>query len=290
VLLPTTRKLRPAAIGGALAAGAMLLTMAPWLIHNATKGTVGMSEQGGLTLFYRAFDDDGYDVPTDVPYGAQMRRIQLRHDSRAHDRLWQQVADRFQRQLIPQNEYFGYMGDAARTAIRRNAGTYAIRTADDVRRSVTDLATTTPGDWEGFDYYGFLHEEVDDARVPIPPPAIDWAVIQVGKGLDLVWIVVTLGGLAALALPFAPDPRVRAAGCALLVTWLVAAVTTSLGHGSLWRYSAGLAPLLWLSSLGGLWCLWSSAAISSIRSRRSASGTAPATRASENLRTPSSPA
>jgi hypothetical protein len=290
VLLLSTRKLRPAAIGGALAAAAMLLTMSPWLIHNAINGTTGMSEQAGLTLFYRAFDDDRYDIPTDVPYGRQMRRIQLRHPSVAHDRLWEQVTYWFQKQRIPQREHFGYMGEAARAAIRRNAGTYTVRTADDVRRTVTDLATTTPGDWEGFDYYGFLHAKVDDARVGIPPPALDWAVIQAGKGLGLAWLVVTLGGLAALALPFAPDPRVRAAGCALLVTWLVAAITTSLGHGSLWRYSAGLAPLAWLSALGGLWVLWSSAAISSIRSRRSASGDAPATRASENLRTPSSPA
>ncbi|MBA3261347.1 MAG: glycosyltransferase family 39 protein [Thermoleophilaceae bacterium] len=60
VLLLSTRSLRRAAIGGAVAAAVMLLTMSPWLIHNAAKGTAGMSEQSGLTLFYRAFDDDRY--------------------------------------------------------------------------------------------------------------------------------------------------------------------------------------------------------------------------------------
>ena len=259
VLLLSTRNLRRAALGGAVAAAAMLLTMSPWLIHNATKGTAGMSEQSGLTLFYRAFDDDRYAVPTDVRYGPEMRRLQLRHGSRAHERLWSRTWEYLDDRRLSQPEAFEVMGDAASTAVRRHAGTYALRSADDVRRSVTDLADPSPGDWEGFDYFGDLHAKLDAARVGIPPPGVVWALVQVGLGLGVAWIVVTLGGLAALALPFAADLRVRAAGSALLVTWLVAALTTALGHGSLWRYSAGLAPLAWLGGLAGAWLVWTKA-------------------------------
>jgi hypothetical protein len=74
--------------------------------------------------------------------------------------------------------------------------------------------------------------------------------------LGVAWLVVTLYGVSALALPFAADERVRAAGCAFLVTWLVAAVTTALGHGALWRYSAALAPLAWLAGSAGAWLVW----------------------------------
>ncbi|MBA3261348.1 MAG: hypothetical protein H0T69_02500 [Thermoleophilaceae bacterium] len=116
---------------------------------------------------------------------------------------------------------------------------------------MTDLADPSPGEWEGFDYYAYLHSKLDAARVGVPPAFLAWGLVQLGVGLGIVWLVVTVGGPTALALPFARDLRTRAAGSALLVTWLVAAVTTALGHGSLWRYSAGLAPLAWLAGLAG---------------------------------------
>jgi hypothetical protein len=255
-LLLSTRGARRAWIGGAVAAAAMLVTIGPWLIHNALDGRVGMNEQGGLTLFYRAFDDDGLTIPTDVRYGRAMRRVQERHESVAHDRYWSLVLHELSRRGLSQDEAFDVMGDAARTAIRRHPGTYVLRSADDVRRTVGDLGSTSPGEWEGFDYHDYLHNQLRAARLGVPPDAVAWGLVQLGLVLGVAWLVVTLYGVSALALPFAADERTRAAGCAFLMTWLAAAVTTALGHGSLWRYSAGLAPLAWLGGCAGAWLVW----------------------------------
>jgi 4-amino-4-deoxy-L-arabinose transferase-like glycosyltransferase len=255
-LLLSTRGARRAWIGGAVAAAAMLVTIGPWLIHNALDGRVGMNQQGGLTLFHRAFDDDGLAIPTDVPYGKAMRRVQERGPSVAHHRYWSRVWTELDGLRLTQDEAFAAMGRAARTAIRRHPGSYAVRTADDVRQTVGDLGATSPGDFEGFDYHAYLHHQLRAARVGVPPDAISWGLVQVGLVLGVAWLVVTLYGASALALPFAADERVRAAGCAFLVTWLVAAVTTALGHGALWRYSAALAPLAWLAGSAGAWLVW----------------------------------
>lgn len=259
-LLVATRGSRQAWIGGAIAGGAMLLVMSPWLIHKAAQGTVGMSEEDGQTLFYRAFDDDGYRMPTDVRFGPLMRGIQKEHPSRAHDRLYQRTLVALQGQGLSVVEGYDVMGHAARTAVRRHAGTYLVRSADDVRRTVGDLGATSPGDWEGFDYYQYLHGQLDSARVGVPPSSVMWAIVKVGIALGVAWLVVTLYGLTALALPFARDPGVRGAGCAFLFTWLLAAIATALGHGSLWRYSAGLAPLAWIAGAAGAVLVWSYAA------------------------------
>jgi 4-amino-4-deoxy-L-arabinose transferase-like glycosyltransferase len=255
-LLVSTRAWRPAVRGGAVAGFTMLLTIAPWLIHNAVDGRVGMNQQGGLTLFYRAFDDDGLKIPTDVRYGRVMRDVQEEGPSVAHHRYWSRVLLQLSRRGLKQDEAFDVMGDAARTAIRRHPGRYLVRTADDVRRTVGDLGATSPGEFEGFDYHAYLHDQLRAARVGVPPEAVAWGLVLVGLGLGVAWLVVTAYGLVALALPFAADERVRAAGCAFLVTWVVAAVTTALGHGSLWRYSAGLAPLAWLAGCAGAWLVW----------------------------------
>ena len=255
-LLLSTRGARRAWIGGAVAAAAMLVTIGPWLIHNALDGRVGMNQQGGLTLFYRAFDDDGLAIPTDVPYGKVMRHVQESGPSVAHDRYWSRVWTELDRRRLTQKQAFAAMGHAARTAIRRHPGSYAINTADDIRQTVGDLGATSPGDWEGFDYHRYLHDQLRAARVGVPPDAVAWGLVQAGLVLGVAWLVVTLYGVSALALPFAADERVRAAGCAFLVTWLVAALTTALGHGSLWRYSAGLAPLAWLAGCAGAWLVW----------------------------------
>jgi hypothetical protein len=234
----------------------MLLVTAPWLIHNALDGRVGMNEQSGLTLFYRAFDEDGLKVPTDVPYGPLMRHVQEEGPSVAHHRYWSRVWTALDAQRLSQDEAFDAMGHAARVAIQRNPGTYLAGTAGDVRQTVGDLASTSPGDFEGFDYHGYLHGQLRAARVGVPPDFVAWGLVRIGLVLGVAWLAFTLYGAAALALPFAADERVRAAGCAFLVTWLVAAVTTALGHGALWRYSAGLAPLAWLAGLAGAWLVW----------------------------------
>jgi hypothetical protein len=259
-LLLSTRGARRALLGGAVAAGAMLLTMGPWLVGNALEGRVGMNQQSGLTLFYRAFDDDGLAMPTDVRHGQLMSDTLERRPSQAHDRHWEHVLEALSRNGLSQDEAFDVMGEAAATAIRRNAGTYLVETADDVRRTMGDTGSTSPGDWEGFDYHRYLEGQLASARVGVPPQAVAWAIVHAGAVLAVAWLAGTLYGLTALALPFAADARVRAAGCAFLVTWLVAAITTALGHGSLWRYSAGLAPLAWLAGSAGAVLAWSEVA------------------------------
>jgi hypothetical protein len=269
-LLVALRGSRRAWVGGAAAAAAMIVVMAPWLAYNAADGTVGMSKEGDVTLFYRAFDYDRYPVPTDVAYGEGMRAIQLTHHSRPGDRLWQVTWNSLGSHLKDRDEALRHMGHAARVAIRRHAGTYLVNSADDVRQTVGDLGATSPGQWERFPYYDFLNDQLQLARVDVPPTDVTWGIIKVGNWLAVAWLVVTLYGLTALVLPFTRDPTFRAAGSAFLITWLVAAVTTALSHGALWRYSANIAPVGWLAGLAGAWLVWSALAGRSWFSRRGA--------------------
>jgi hypothetical protein len=256
-LLVALRGSRRAWVSGALAAAAMVVVMAPWLAYNAAHGTVGMSKEGDVTLFYRAFDYDRYPVPTDVRFGPGMRKIQQTHHSRPGARLWQVTWDGLGAHLNDRDEALRVMGHAARVAIRRHAGTYLVRSADDVRQTVGDLGATSPGQWEQFPYYDLLHDQLRLARVAVPPVGVTWGIIKIGNWLAVAWVVLTLYGLTALVLPFARDPTRRAAGSAFLITWLVAAVTTALSHGALWRYSANIAPVGWLAGLAGASLVWS---------------------------------
>jgi Dolichyl-phosphate-mannose-protein mannosyltransferase len=259
-LLISMRGSRRAWVNGALAAVAMVVVMAPWLIYNASKGVVGMSKEGDVTLFYRAFDYDRYPVPTDVEYGPGMRRLQLTHHSKPGSRLWQVTWDGLGAHLNDRDEALRVMGHAARVAIRRHAGTYLVRSADDARQAVGDLGATSPGQWEQFAYFDLLHDQLELARVEVPPTGVTWGIIKLGNWLGVAWVVITLYGLTALVLPFVRDPTFRAAGSAFLITWLVAAVTVALSHGALWRYSANIAPVGWLAGLAGAWLVWSAVA------------------------------
>lgn len=278
-LLVSMRGARRAWVSGGLAALAMVVVMAPWLAYNANQGVVGMSKEGDVTLFYRAFDYDRYPVPTDVPYGEGMRQIQETHVSRPGDRLWQVTWNQLGAHLGDRDEALAAMGHAARVAIRRNAGEFAVRSADDVRQTVGDLGATSPGQWEQFPYYQFLHDQLRLARVDFPPTGVTWAVIKVGNWLGVAWVVVTLYGLAALVLPFTRNLTWRAAGTAFLMTWLVAAITTALSHGALWRYSANIAPVGWLAGLGGAGVLWRALASAPWLARLGVPGVRPRDRA-----------
>jgi Dolichyl-phosphate-mannose-protein mannosyltransferase len=267
-LLVALRFSRQAWVGGGLAAAAMIVVMGPWLAYNAADGVIGMSKEGDVTLFYRAFDYDKYPVPTDVDYGVGMRRIQLTHHSKPGERLWQVTWNALGSHLQDRDEALRVMGHAARVAIRRNAGTYIVRSADDVRQTVGDLGATSPGQWEQFPYFRFLHDQLKLARVDVPPEGVTWGVIKVGNWLGVAWVVITLYGLTALVLPFVRDQTFRAAGSAFLITWLVAAVTVAISHGALWRYSANIAPVGWVAGLAGAWLVWR--ALAGMVSRRRA--------------------
>ena len=137
------------------------------LAYNAADGTVGMSKEGDVTLFYRAFDYDRYPVPTDVAYGEGMRTIQLTHHSRPGDRLWQVTWNSLGSHLNDRDEALRHMGHAARVAIRRNAGTYLVNSADDVRA----LKEVQPGlkllhkPWTVTDLLRRIRGLLDEARL-----------------------------------------------------------------------------------------------------------------------------
>jgi 4-amino-4-deoxy-L-arabinose transferase-like glycosyltransferase len=271
-LLISTRSIRRAFAGGIVAAAAMLLVMAPWLVGGALGGSDTARDQSGITLFHRVFEDDGRPVPTDTPYGPLMRSLQLRGPSVHGDRLWARVHGALLNRRLRQDEAALVMRKAAIKAIRRDVPAYLIGTADDLRQSVRDLAASRPEGSTEFAFQDRLRAEFRRARIAFPPRGITWAAVQLGLILSTLWLVVSLHGAAGLLLPFASDLKVRAAGAAFLTTWLIVALSTSFTHGALWRYSAGLAPLGWLAGSAGA-VLLASAVRGRMRSLRGHAGT-----------------
>jgi 4-amino-4-deoxy-L-arabinose transferase-like glycosyltransferase len=256
-LLFSTQGVRRALLGGCVATAVMLLTLSPWLIRNAVHGTAGMSGQGGLTLYHRAFEDDKYPVPRDARYGPLLRRLQVRYPSKPPLRLYGRSFTALRSRGLSASQAIDVQRQVALTAIRRHLSTYVLHTVGDLGQTVGDLGRFSRDPLDGYAPREHLRTDLDAVRTDLVPTGFSWAVLHVGGVLSVLWLILTVHGLAALALPFSRNGNTRIAGIVLLITWLAVALPTALTHGALWRYSAALAPLTWLLGSGGVFVAWS---------------------------------
>ena len=257
VMLLATRDWPRSAIGGAIAAAAMLATMAPWLVHNALDGTVGMNKQSGLTLFYRAFDD----APGD-PGGCPLRKLMRQVAAEGRVSPTTLLVTRLDGARPPAAEPGRGLrrdGRCRPNGDPPNLGTYAVHSADDVRQTVGDLADTSPGEFEGFDYHRYLHDQLRATRVGVPPAAVAWGLVQIGLLLGVAWLAVTLTGDRASA--SVRRRRARASGRLRLSGDLAGGRRHHVARPRLAvAHLAGLAPLAWLAGCAGAWLVWAEVA------------------------------
>jgi hypothetical protein len=245
-----------------MVAGVALALTVPWMIHNAVEhGSFSMSIQSGRTLFNRAFEDDRLPPPTDVAAGRQLQawlkeNPDVRPSSGFHVALLRTglstaEADEVQR-------------DLAITAIRRHPIKTARGVFSSVRAMYVDVAQGAGADP--------LNDQLA-ARRSLLPRRVTVAGLSVGEALRRAWLLLSLSGIAVILWFVLTDRRRRAAALCVASVWLSVALATAVLHGGQVRYSAALAPLVWLLGSLGVAAI-TGAIVAAVQSRASPPGPA----------------
>jgi hypothetical protein len=238
-----TRSLRQTVIGAGIVAGIVVVATVPWMARNAAQyGSFTMSAQTGSTLFARVFEHDGLPVPLDRPYGRQLQDLMRQHpdvrpSSGFHDVL---------RGLgLGATEANGVQRDLALTAFERDPVTVAGGVVDSVAAAYTNVAGD---DGHGREVMDTIVEERESA-IPSQLTALG---LGIGEGLRGLWFLISINGFAAILWFLAAGLRARIAASCVVAVWVSVALATAVLHGGQYRYSASLAPLVWLfGALGG---------------------------------------
>ena len=239
-----TRSLRQTARSAAIVAGVALLLTIPWMARNASLyGSFSMSVQSGATLFARAFETDGLPPPTDRPYGRELRDFQAKNPG---VRLSSGFHDELVRRGLDQTKANGVQRDLALTAIRRDPVAVAGGVIDSVVNAYTDVA----GD------YGQGRKVMDNIvreRPTLVSVELTRTGLGIGEALRGLWFLLSLNGLAGFLWFVGAGRRSRIALASIASVWFSVALATAILHGGTFRYSASLAPLVWLlGSLGAV--------------------------------------
>jgi 4-amino-4-deoxy-L-arabinose transferase-like glycosyltransferase len=252
-LLFITRSWYRAWRGILAATGAMVLVVTPWLVYNwAEYGHPVLTDQGGIALWYRVFDQDKLAIPTDTADGRLAARLQ-------------------QRYLEGRNLPPGFQPDPASLQVTESY-TYVLGAL--VRRgdSVYDASYTegklaleaildhpgeyTRGTYSNVKQFAAFNHDLSAAK-SLTSPAVDTADGFMPGGLTTVpWRVASLlsnlgwiASLALLAIPlllFVGPVRSRAAAATLVLVWLATAISVSMTAYPEPRYAAQTAVLQWL--------------------------------------------
>jgi 4-amino-4-deoxy-L-arabinose transferase-like glycosyltransferase len=246
-LLASTRALRPALKGTAIATLALVVVITPWIVRNAVKHDFpAMSIQGGQTLFVRVYEIDETPLPEDSRDGRFAQRVEDRidrgeEDERLHFAL---VRDLMRERGISDHDAILIEQRLALTGVWRDPLRYIVKTwprlsgiADDIRE---------------FEDEQILLDDLDRTDPPFPT-AVTAAIWDAAKVLNEIWWFGSLFTAAGLALLVVGTRERRSAAAALWSAWLAVALGTAMFEGGTdWRYSMELAPLTWILGSGGI--------------------------------------
>jgi 4-amino-4-deoxy-L-arabinose transferase-like glycosyltransferase len=235
-----TRSWRKTLLGSGVVVAIVALLTVPWMARNEARyGSFAMSAQVGQTLFNRVFERDRIEIPTTTRVGRLAAEFQRTHPEQ---RLSSGVAAELVRRGDTRFEAERKMGSVALEAARRSPATFAAGTARSTYQVYTDVAK---GEQTG-------EAMLTSLVVNGPLPELTRAGFHAAGVLQTVWLVLSLGGLAAVAWLLSRSRRTRLAGVVALSVWACIAVGTAVTHGGQFRYSAGLAPLTFLLGAAGL--------------------------------------
>jgi 4-amino-4-deoxy-L-arabinose transferase-like glycosyltransferase len=233
----------------ALVMVALMLTIAPWVVRNGlVLGHWTMSIQGGETLFHRVFDVDHRPVPTDTAEGQLVHQFQREKEAqRSKDELYAFVSGKLHDRGYSTYGIVALERRVAIRAVKAAPAAYAAGTANSLGRFMLDTGNYSASDLSNDEATNGLGVEKRHGLVKVA--ARDW--IDVTRALNLVWMGLALGG-AAMLLPLAArSKRKRFAAAAFVAVWLCVAFGTAASHGALRRYSAEVAPLVWIAGSAG---------------------------------------
>jgi 4-amino-4-deoxy-L-arabinose transferase-like glycosyltransferase len=245
----STRSVRATLRGTCVVAGVTALLLIPWVARNEVAyGLPTLSDQGGQTLFKRMFDVDHAPIPTSTADGRLIARIaaekQLR-EPRAE--LNDYAVGALRARGLSGHEAVALEGRVARTAIAAQPLGYLADTGPHVWRALTDLNSFSYADLSGDENSSSLRPAHRNRLVAVAIDLWFWPV----RVLAWAWWILSLGALSALLVLAVAQRGVRAAAGALVAVWLVIALATAVSHGGHRRYSAQLAPEVWLVGTAG---------------------------------------
>jgi hypothetical protein len=246
-LAVSTRSVRATLRGTCVVAGVMALLLIPWVVRNEVAyGLPTLSDQGGQTLFKRMFDVDHAPIPTSTADGRLIARIAAEKQLRApRAELNDYAVGALRARGLSGHESVALEGRVARTAIAAEPLGYLADTGPHVWRALTDLNSFSYADLNGDENASSLGPAHRSRLVAVGVDVWFWPV----RALAWVWWILSLGALSALLVLARRSGRPAAA--ALVAVWLVIALATAVTHGGHRRYSAQVAPEVWIVGSAG---------------------------------------
>lgn len=223
------------------------LLLAPWLIRNAIGyGEWSLSSQSAQTLTKRVFDIDGRPWP-DTAEGRLAAQIDARREQVEPDaEKYHFLARALEQRGMTPDEAVAFSGTVAKQAISEAPLAYVWGTVEATVRYLTDVNSFSYDDLSSGENSSSLRPGTA-SPVQLGVAVWYWSV----RVLAWAWWILALAGAAGLLLLRAPERRVRAAIAAFAAAWLAIALSTALSHGGLRRYSAQMAPAVWVVGSAG---------------------------------------
>jgi 4-amino-4-deoxy-L-arabinose transferase-like glycosyltransferase len=238
----------------AVAVGAMILVLSPWMLHNLIRfGDPSVATEGGISLYARAVSYDKVPPAGDTPDSRIALRVYRTADfTQVHGELQTTVGVYNALSATGKDpaEASASMGVIAREAILREPGVYLENTWKilGLYRSFYDPRTFTADQYldqiiTTRNYFRRLAPSAAELPGDSDLTRGPW---QLAQSLTKLIYLLTLGGAAALLLPFLGSVRSRLAATVLLVVSLMAFLGGSLTAVFSPRYDVMFAPLVWL--------------------------------------------
>jgi dolichyl-phosphate-mannose-protein mannosyltransferase len=248
-LAVSTRSVRVTLRGTCLVAGVTASLLIPWVVRNEVAyGLPTLSDQGGQTLFKRMFDVDHARIPTSTADGRLIARIAVEKQAREpRAELNDYAVGALRARGLSGHEAVTLEGRVARTAIAAEPLGYLAETGPHVWRALTDLNSFSYADLSGDENSSSLGPAHRSRLVAVAIDLWFWPV----RVLATAWWILSLGALSALLVLALAQRSARAAAAALVAVWLVIALATAVTHGGHRRYSAQLAPEVWIVGSAG---------------------------------------
>lgn len=223
------------------------LLLAPWLVRNAAgHGELALSSQSGQTLTKRVFDIDGRPWP-DTPEGRKAARIDAQRARVEPDaEKYHYLARALEAEGKTPEQAVAFSGTVARQAVKEAPLAYVWGTVEATVRYLTDVNRFSYDDLSSGENSSSLRPGTA-SPVQLGVAVWYWTV----RVAAWVWWVLALAGAAGLLLLRSPDRGTRAAIAAFTACWLAIALSTALSHGGLRRYSAQMAPAVWVVGSAG---------------------------------------
>lgn len=229
--------------GQALVVATVLLVLSPWIVHGLIRyGSPSISDQSGVTLFSRVFEDDQRPIPQDTQWGVIAEQARVAEMNKEGFRVHSAVSAAIAAQGVASDDVPAIMRELAVEAIKEYPFEYARLTV----KGTDNYLDETHRDGR-FD----LSFRVAESEMEATKADISNKLLEIHRGMVEVWWFVGLNGALALVALVAGPRRSRVAAASFAAIWVLSALGTSATHGGNFRYWGHLVPITTMLVIAG---------------------------------------